>query len=140
MVSAVGSPTLRACSAFGTSGADYGVFSLIMGVPVFGRWDIFGKRYASVVFQPSSDCSYEVRGHTLSVIFYGHGMIGAVSHRLCSLEIKVEAASFGGLNMHCISVRLSPSRRFSVLNATVRRAMSLTNCPIVRVLCTPQAK
>ena len=34
--------------AFGISGVDMGIFSL-MGVPVFGRWEIFGKRYASFV-------------------------------------------------------------------------------------------
>ena len=39
-----------------------------------------------------------------------------------------------------MSVRLSPSLRFVVLNTTVSRAMFLVNCPIVRVLCAPQAK
>ena len=43
--------------------------------------------------------------------------------------------------MRCISVRLSPSPRFGVLNATtVHMAISLPNCPIVRVSCAPQAK
>ena len=64
-------------------------------------------------------------------------MIGAVSHRLSLLKVMVEAASFGGLNMRCMSVRLSPSPRFVVLNATVSRAISLANYPIVRVLCEP---
>ena len=79
VVNAVRFPALRACSAFGISGADIGAF-LLMDVPAFGRWEIFGKRYASVVFQLSVDCSYGVRGHTVSVVFYGNGMIGAVSH------------------------------------------------------------
>ena len=130
---------LLACSVFGISGADMEVFPLV-GVPVLGRWEIVGKRYASAVFQPGADCCYKARGHTLSVVFYGHGMIGAVLYRLSPLEIKAEAASFGGLNMCCISVRLSPSRRFVVLNATVSKAISLASCPIVRVLCAPQAK
>ena len=95
---AVCSPALRACSAFRMSGADMGVF-LLMDVPTFGRWEIFGKRYPSVVFQLSADCYYGARGHTLSVVFYGHGMIGTVLDRLPSLEIKTEAVSFGGLNM-----------------------------------------
>ena len=91
-------PALRACSAFGISDADMGFFPL-MDIPAFGRWEIFGKRYASVVFQLSADCSYGARDHTLSVVFYGHGMIGAVSHRLSPLVIKAEAASFVGLNI-----------------------------------------
>ena len=136
VVNAVCSPSLRACSAIGISGADMEVFPL-MDVPVFGRWEIFGKRYASFVFQPSADCSYGARGHTLDVVFHGHGMIGAVSHRLFPLETKVEAASFGGLNMRCMSIRLS---RFVMLNATVSRAMSLAKYPIVRVLCATRAK
>ena len=82
---------LRVSSAFGISGADMGVLPL-MDVPAFDRWEIFGKRYASVVFQLSADCFYGVRGHTLGVVFYGHGMIGAVLHRLSPLEIKAEAA------------------------------------------------
>ena len=112
-----------------------------MDVPAFGRWEIFGKTCASVVFQLSADCSYGAHRHTLSVIFYGHGMIGAVSHRLFPLGIKAEALSFGGLNVRCMSVRrLSPSPRLVVLNATARRAISLANVPIVRVLCAPQTK
>ena len=87
VVNAVRSPALRACSAFGIYGADMGGFPPL-GVPVFGRWEIFGKRYASVIFQPSADCSYGARGHTLSIIFYGYGMIGAASHRLFPLETK----------------------------------------------------
>ena len=67
-------------------------------------------------------------------------MIGVVPHRLPPLKIKAEAASFGGLNMRCMSVRLSPSPRVAILNATVSRAISLPNCPIVRVLSAPQAK
>ena len=67
-------------------------------------------------------------------------MIGAVSHRLSPLKVMVEAASFGGLNMRCMSVRLSPSPRFLMLNATVSRDIPLANCPIVRVLCAPQVK
>ena len=139
VVNAVYFPALRACSAFGISGADMGVVPL-MDVPAFCRWEIFGKRYASVVFQPSAECSYGARGHALSVVFYDHEMIGAVSHRISPLEIKAEAASFGGINMCCMSVRLSPSPRFVVLNVTVSRAISLANCHIVRVLCPPQAK
>ena len=139
VVSAVRFPALRACSAFGISGADMGVFPL-MNVPAFGRWEIFGKRYASVVFQLSTYCSYGARGHTRSVVLYGHRMIGAVSHRLSPLEIKLKAAPFGGLNIHCMSVRLSPPPRFAVLNTTVSRAISLVNCPIVRVVCAPPAK
>ena len=108
MVNAVRSSGLRACSAFGISDAEMGVFPLL-GVPVFGRWEIFGKRYASVVFQPRADCSYDARDYTLDAVFCGHRMIGAVSPRLSSLEIEAEAASFGGLNMCCMSVRLSPS-------------------------------
>ena len=140
MVNAVRSPALRACSAFGISGADIGVFHLT-GVPVFGHWETLGKRYASVVLQPSADCSYGARDHTLDVVFYSrHGMVGAVSHRLSPLDIKAEAASFGSLNMSCMSVGLSPSPHLVVLNATVGRVMSLANCAIVRVLCAPQAK
>ena len=90
-----------------------------MDVPAFGGWKIFGKRHASIVFQLNADFSHGARGHILSVVFYGHGMIGAISHRLSLLEIKAEATSFGGLNMRCMSVRLSPSPRFAVLNATV---------------------
>ena len=128
VVNAVRLPALRGCSAFGISGADMGVFPL-MDVPAFGRWEIFGKRCAPVVFQLSAGYSYGARGHTLSVVFYGHGMIGAVLHRLSPLEINVEVASFGGLNMHFMSVRLRPSPRFVVLNGTVSRAISLANCP-----------
>ena len=107
MASAVRSSALRACtfSAFVTSGADMEV-SPLMGVPVFGRWEILGKRYPFVMFQPSAiptamcspycdvllDCSYGARGHTLIVVLYGHQMIGAISHRLSPLEIKGEAA------------------------------------------------
>ena len=92
VVKVVRFPALRACSAFGIYGADMGIFPLI-NVPAFGRWEIFGKRYASVVCQFSAYCSYGTCGHTLSTVFYGHGMIGAVSHRLSPLEIKAEAAS-----------------------------------------------
>ena len=98
MVNAVRFPALRAFSFFGLSSADMGLFPL-MDVPAFGRWEIFGKRCASVVFQLSADCSYGARGHTLGVVFYGHGMIGAVSHRLSPLETKAGAGSFGSLNM-----------------------------------------
>ena len=139
VVNAVRFLALRACSAFGISRADMGAFPLI-DVPAFGRREIFGERYAFVVFQLSVDFSHGTRGHTLSVVFYGHGMISAVRHRLSPLKIKTEAASFGGLNMRCMSVRLSPSPRFVVLNATASRAIPLTSCPIVRVLCAPQAK
>ena len=117
VVNAVRFRTLHACSTFGISDADMG-FSSRMDVPAFDRWKIFGKMYASVMFQLSANCSYGARGHTLSVVFYGHGMIGAVSHRLSPLKTKAEAASFGGLDMRCMSVRLSPSPRFVVLNAT----------------------
>ena len=127
-------PALRACSAFDISGADMGVFPL-MDVSLFGRREIFGKRYAPVTFQLSADCSYGERDHILTVVFYTHKMIGAVAHRLSPLETKAEAASFGGLNSRCMSVQLSSSSRFVALNATVGRATSLTICPIVRVLC-----
>ena len=64
-----------------------------------------------------------------SVVLDGHGMIDAVSHRRSSLgikEVKKRPRSFGGLIKRCISVRLSLSLRFVVLNATtVNRAMSL---------------
>ena len=36
-------------------------------------------------------------------------------------------------------VRLSPSPRFVVLNATVSGAISMVNYPIVKVLCAPHA-
>ena len=112
-----------------------------MDVPVFGRCEIFGKRYvSSVAFQSSADFSCGARSHTFSVVFYGHERIGAVSHRLSPLEFIAEAASFDGVNMGCMSIRLSPSNRFVVLNATVSRAVSLANCPIVRVLCAPHSK
>ena len=62
MVNAVRFPALPACSAFGIPGADMRVFSL-MDVPAFGRWEIFGKWHASVVFQLSADCSYGARGY-----------------------------------------------------------------------------
>ena len=44
MVNAAFYPALRACtlSAFVISGVDVGVFPL-MGVHMFGRWEIFGK-------------------------------------------------------------------------------------------------
>ena len=129
VVNAVRFPALHACSDFDISGGDMGVFP-VMDVPASGRWEIFGKRYAFVVFQLSADCSYGACGHTLNAVFYGHGMIGAVSPRLSPLEIKAEAASFGGLNMRSMSVRLSPSPRFVVLHATVSRVISLANCPI----------
>ena len=67
-------------------------------------------------------------------------MIGAVSYRLSPLETKAEAASFGGLNMRCMGVRLGLSPRFVVLNATVSRDISLATCPTARVLSAPQAK
>ena len=92
------------------------------------------------MFQLSEDCSYGARGQTLSVVLSAHGMIGAVPHRLSPSEIKAEAALFGGLDMRCMSVRLSPSPRFVVLDGTVSRAISLANCPIVRVLYALQAK
>ena len=55
IVNTVCSPALFACtlSAFVISGADMGVFPL-MGVPVFGRRKILGKRYPCVMFQPSA--------------------------------------------------------------------------------------
>ena len=55
VVNAVRSPALRACtfSVFVISGADMGVFPLL-GVLVFGRWEILGKGYPSVMFQPSA--------------------------------------------------------------------------------------
>ena len=55
MVNAVPSPALRACglSAFVISGADMGVVFL-MGVPMFGRREIAGKRYPYVMFQPTA--------------------------------------------------------------------------------------
>ena len=93
MLNAVPSPALRACtlSAFVIYGADKGAF-LLMSVPMFGRWEIFGKGYPSVMFQLSADCSCGARGHTLRAVFYGHGMIGAVSHQLSPSEMKEEAA------------------------------------------------
>ena len=128
MVNAVGSPALRVytLSAFVISVADKGIFPP-NGYSRVRCWEIFGKGYLSVMFQPSADCSsYRARGHTLSVAFYGHGMIGAASHQLSPLKLKRRPRSFGGLNMRCMSVRLSPSPRFVVLNATVNRAMSLS--------------
>ena len=69
MVNVVCSPALRACtlSAFVISGADMGVFPL-MGVPVFGRREILGKRYPCVMLQPSAVpsamyCSTALTGH-----------------------------------------------------------------------------
>ena len=59
----------------------------LMDVPVFGRWEIFGDKNASVVFQPSADCSYGSRGHKLRAVFCAHGMIGAVPHRISPLDI-----------------------------------------------------
>ena len=55
MVNAVCSAALRACtfSTFVISGADMGVFPL-MGVLVFGRWELLGKRYPCVMFHPSA--------------------------------------------------------------------------------------
>ena len=103
MVNAVRSPALRACTfiAFVTSGADMGVFPLT-DVPVFGRWEILGKRYPSVMFQLSAVptamyCSTAHMGHvvhtlSVTVVLYGQEMIGAVSHRLSPSEIKEEAA------------------------------------------------
>ena len=139
VVNAVRFPALHACSTFGISGADMGVFPL-MDVPALGRWEISGKMYASIVFQLSADCSYGTRGHTLSVVFYGHEMIGAVSHRLSLLETKAEGSSFGGLNMRYMSERLSRFPRFVGLNITVSSAISLDKCPIVKALCALQAK
>ena len=116
-----------------------GVFPLI-DVPTFGRWKIFGKRYASVVFQLSADCSYGARGLTLSVVFYGHGMIGAVLHRLSHLKIKRRPHHLVSFNIRCMNVRLSSSPRFLGLNATVSRAIPVANCFIVTFLCAPQVK
>ena len=87
VVNAVCFPALRACNAFGISGADMRVFTLI-DAPAFGRWETFGEKYASVVFQLSADCSYGACSHTYSVVFCGHRMIGTVPHRLSPLEIK----------------------------------------------------
>ena len=126
VANAVRFPALRACSAFGISGADMGAF-LLMDVSAFGRWEIFGKRHASVVYQLSAVCSYRERGHTVRVVFYGHGVIGAVSHRISPFEIKAKDASSGGLKLRCMSVRLNPSPRFVELNDTVSRAI-VTNC------------
>ena len=55
MGNAVRSPALRACtlSTFVISGADMSVFSL-MGVLVFGRRELLGKRYPCVMFHPSA--------------------------------------------------------------------------------------
>ena len=61
-----------------------------MGVSVFSRWEIFGESYASFMFQPSGDCFYGEDGHTRFVVFYGHGMIGAVSRRHSALELKIK--------------------------------------------------
>ena len=79
MVNVVHTPALRACifSAFVISGADMGVFPL-MGVPVFGRREIHGRRYSSVMFQPSAvpTAMYYSTAPT------GHVVVGVVSHRL----------------------------------------------------------
>ena len=71
MANAVRSPALRACtfSAFVISGADMDVFPL-MGVPVFGRQEVLGKRYPCVMFQPSAVptamyCSTTLTGHVV---------------------------------------------------------------------------
>ena len=71
MVNVVHSPVLRACtfSVFVVSRADMGVFPL-MGVPVFGYREILGKRYPSVMFQPSAVptamyCSTTLTGHVV---------------------------------------------------------------------------
>ena len=71
MVNAVRSPALRACtfSAFVISGADMNVFPL-MGVSVFGRREILGKRYSCLMFQPSAVptalfCSIALTGHVI---------------------------------------------------------------------------
>ena len=106
MVNAVRSPALRACTlnAFVVSGADMGVLPLMGVLPVFGRLEILGKKYFSVMFQSSAVstaiyCSTALMvhtcGHTLSVVLYGHEVIGAVSHRLLPLEMKEEAAFIG---------------------------------------------
>ena len=108
VVNVARSPVLRACNAFGIYGADMGVFPL-MGVSVFGCWEVFGEKYASVVAQPSADSSYEARGHTLDVVFYAHGMIGAVSYRPSPLETKAGATSFGSLSTRKTQP-VSPSR------------------------------
>ena len=42
------------------SGADMGVFPVI-GVPVFGRWEIVEGRYSSGMFQPSAELCYEAQ-------------------------------------------------------------------------------
>ena len=71
MVNAVRSPALRACtfSTFVMSGADMGV-SPLMGVLVFGRWELLGKRYPCGMFHPSAVpiaiyCSTALTGHVV---------------------------------------------------------------------------
>ena len=95
MVNAVPSPALRACtlSAFVIYGADMGVFPL-MDVPEFGRRDILGKRYPSVMFQPSAiptamycpTALYGTCDHTLSVVLYCHEVIGASLASFSAIE------------------------------------------------------
>ena len=62
MVNTTHSPSLRVwtLSALVMSGADMGVFP-VMGVPVFGRWEIVEERHSSVMFQPSAECCYEAQ-------------------------------------------------------------------------------
>ena len=71
MVNAVRSPALRTCtfSTFVISGADMGVFPLV-GLLVFGRRELLGKRYPCVIFHPSAVpiamyCSTALTGHVV---------------------------------------------------------------------------
>ena len=88
MVNAVRSPALGTYtfSTFVISGADMGVFPL-MGVLVFGRRELLGKRYPCVMFHPSAVpiamyCSTSLPGHVAIrlVVLYCHVVIGAVSY------------------------------------------------------------
>ena len=99
MVNAVRSLALCAytLSAFVISGADMGVFLLILCLAVVRSSEkgtlarhvpAQGSPYCDVLL----DCSYGTCGHTLSVVLYCHEVIGAVSHRLPPLEIKEEIA------------------------------------------------
>ena len=62
MVNTTHSPPLRVwtLSTLVMSGADMGVFP-VMGVPVFGRWEIVEERYSSGIFQPSAEFCFEAQ-------------------------------------------------------------------------------
>ena len=106
MVNAVRFPALRACtfSTFVISGAAMGVFPL-MGVLVFGRRELLGKRYPCVMFHPSAVpiamyCPTALTGHVaIRLVSYS-----AVMRKLAPSRMSYPIGNKEGGRIHLVAV------------------------------------